>query len=637
MTIETAPGGDLQGTPGRGRHGSIRRRSLTAGLLIVMGVLLGWADSAQAAGSITEYNEGLAGSSPEHIVEGPEGNLWFTASKGGVESSTPAIGRITPSGTVTTFSTGLTSGSSPFDITVGPDGNLWFTDKPVYGRGTPAIGRITPSGTITEFTEAHDENGDSIELSEPLNIIPGPDGNLWFTDWAYVGGEPAIGRITPSGAITEFKLPQFSLPRSIVVGPDRNLWFTDSSAVSLSTGSIGRITPGGTLTEFSTGLQSGGKPMDITVGSDGNLWFTESSNSSQGPAGIGRITPSGTITDFTAGLQVESHPENIVLGAEGNLWFTDRGGFGHVEGEHPLTGQIGRVTPSGTITEYGHNLMPSSIRVGPDGNIWVTDFNHRLDRVAPAGQLSFFWLGLIEDSVPGDLIAGPGGEGVWFTDSGFNEDHDSTGAIGKVAPVGSSGTSPLPTVEVQPPEAGSGIVTSVPAGISCPGVCSGHFEAGTAVALTATAAPGWYAISPSLDLQGDNPCPLVLPPVSLPSATCRFTVNGDALYRPSFEALGEPEEPSGGSGSPSAGGAAASAPSTPAATAPSAPPAPAKPHPKHKKHHKRLKCRKGFKKHKVHGKARCVRVKHRRAGRHQQRRRTTAPGNRTSGKEDRGS
>ena len=50
----------------------------------------------------------------------------------------------------------------------------------------------------------------------------GPDGNLWFPE----GG--AIGRITPSGAVTEFPLPKSgSDAGALTVGPDGKLWFPD--------------------------------------------------------------------------------------------------------------------------------------------------------------------------------------------------------------------------------------------------------------------------------------------------------------------------------------------------------------------------------------------------------------------------
>jgi virginiamycin B lyase len=84
-------------------------------------------------------------------------------------------------GTVTEFP--VPSGS-PFAITAGPDGALWFTE------GTGNIGRITPAGVITAFRllSRCGKYGDC----EPYGITAGPDGNLWFTE---VSGSK-IGRIT---------------------------------------------------------------------------------------------------------------------------------------------------------------------------------------------------------------------------------------------------------------------------------------------------------------------------------------------------------------------------------------------------------------------------------------------------------
>ena len=66
-----------------------------------------------------------------------------------------------------------TAGSGPEGITAGPDGNLWFAE--LLGN---KIGRITTAGAITEFTVP-------TASSEPLGITAGPDGNLWFTE---IGG-----------------------------------------------------------------------------------------------------------------------------------------------------------------------------------------------------------------------------------------------------------------------------------------------------------------------------------------------------------------------------------------------------------------------------------------------------------------
>ena len=48
---------------------------------------------------------------------------------------------------VTEFSAGISAKAEPFSITAGPDGNLWFTEW-----GANRIGRITPSGVVTEFS-----------------------------------------------------------------------------------------------------------------------------------------------------------------------------------------------------------------------------------------------------------------------------------------------------------------------------------------------------------------------------------------------------------------------------------------------------------------------------------------------------
>src|SRR2546430_7818361 len=54
-------------------------------------------------------------------------------------------------------------------------------------------------------------------------ITAGRDGNIWFTD----SGNRKVGRITPSGGVTEFGLPDAGgSPYGIAVGPDQNNWIT---------------------------------------------------------------------------------------------------------------------------------------------------------------------------------------------------------------------------------------------------------------------------------------------------------------------------------------------------------------------------------------------------------------------------
>ncbi|MEP6767480.1 MAG: hypothetical protein ABJC61_02335, partial [Acidobacteriota bacterium] len=80
----------------------------------------------------------------------------------------------------------LPAGSSPAGITAGPDGNMWFVEE--HGD---RVGRIATSGAIAEFSLGNSR-------SFARGITAGPDGALWFTE---LPGR--IGRVTPSGAVTE--------------------------------------------------------------------------------------------------------------------------------------------------------------------------------------------------------------------------------------------------------------------------------------------------------------------------------------------------------------------------------------------------------------------------------------------------
>src|SRR5579884_1730912 len=161
--------------------------------------------------------------------------------------------------------------------------------------------------------------------SYPRGIVAGPDGNLWFTEFAF--GANQIGRITPGGKLTEFPLPEpVNEPDGIVAGPDGNLWFTEG--------------------------------LGNAVGRDGALWFTEETGNR-----IGRITTSGTITEFPA----QGHPLELAVGADGNLWFTQNAG-----------NAIGRLTPAGALTLFPIPTAHSNgmgITAGPDGNIWFTEID----------------------------------------------------------------------------------------------------------------------------------------------------------------------------------------------------------------------------------------------------------------------
>ena len=61
--------------------------------------------------------------------------------------------------------------------------------------------------------------------AQPIEIVLGPDGNLWFTEQ----NTSAVARVTPDGVITEYPIPSNpSVAQDITRGPHSKLWFTEN-------------------------------------------------------------------------------------------------------------------------------------------------------------------------------------------------------------------------------------------------------------------------------------------------------------------------------------------------------------------------------------------------------------------------
>jgi streptogramin lyase len=297
-----------------------------------------------------------------------------------------------PASTITEFP--LASGTDPYAITTGLDGNLWFTE---YGTGK--IGRITPSGTVTEFPLAS-------ATSEPSGIATNTVGRkVWFTESA----ANKIGSISTRSpyAVQEYTLPTAnSFPTDIVAGPDGNLWFTE-----FNTGKIGRITTAGSITEFPVPTTNSGL-YGIGVGPDGSVWFTED-NANQ----IGRILVLSpyTVTEFPIPSS-SSYPTDIVGGTDGNLWFTEEGLPGRV-------GRILAASPN-TITEFPTptpNSGPFGIAAGPDGDLWFAEaYTDDIGQMTTSGSFVGEFPTLTLDSSPYGITEGPDAA-MWFAEFGANK------------------------------------------------------------------------------------------------------------------------------------------------------------------------------------------------------------------------
>jgi streptogramin lyase len=302
------------------------------------------------SGTIVEYPLTDNCAAPSGITAGPDGNVWFTEYHQNPNSNA-RVGKITTSGAVTEYAIPIATALIT-DIAAGADGNLWFTES-----GANNIGKITTSGTVTTYAVG----------SHPSGIAKGPDGNMWFTETS----SNQIGVITPAGAVTQWASQ--NSPTRITAGQDGALWFTENS---FTNSRIGRIATNGTQAEY-TVPTAGVEPYYITMGSDTNLWFTEANGNNIGKVGtagmLGVITEYAVPSSTCTGSPGHSDPPpqsascgttGIVTGSDGNMWF----------GEN--SGKIGRITPSGVVTEYSISktkASPLGLALGPDGKIWFAD------------------------------------------------------------------------------------------------------------------------------------------------------------------------------------------------------------------------------------------------------------------------
>jgi streptogramin lyase len=276
----------------------------------------------------------------------------------------------------------VSSAGRPAAVVAGPDGNLWFT----YSG---SVGKMTPSGTVTNYPLTSEGYSNA--------ITAGPDGNMWFTRQ----GESKIGKITPAGTVTEYKLPAASRPFDITAGPNKEnaLWFTD-----FETGKIGKITTAGVITEWA--IPGGGRAVNLTVGPEGNVWFTSFAKelligkSSQSK--VGKITPAGVITEYEMPTFYPT-AESIVTGPDGNLWVTSGC-------DEPC--DIWKVSPSGKMTAYQKPIHATAdgITVGPEGNLWFTT-SQTLGRITTAGVITEGPLPAGSEAT--DLAVGPEGN-LWL-------------------------------------------------------------------------------------------------------------------------------------------------------------------------------------------------------------------------------
>lgn len=276
--------------------------------------------AAARSGLVHEYRVSAGAGTVGRITAGPDGRMWFSG------------GALTVAGEVSYWGTPI----GVLDLTPAPGGGLWAIAGNSYEQ---VIYRLSTDGTI----EAEYPLPDYYGVQDAYRLAVGPDGNVWYARHPAV-----IGRMTPTGAFTEFPLPDGAFPGQrtvdgIVAGGDGALWFTMNDG-------LGRITTSGEMT-FDPNT-SGRGTVAPEAGPDGSIWFVVYGQGWEGND-FGRLSPSGALSLY----DVPQSVGEIELTPEGDVWFVSHEG-------------VGTMTAAGQVIDRG--LSGAHIARGPDGHMWVS-------------------------------------------------------------------------------------------------------------------------------------------------------------------------------------------------------------------------------------------------------------------------
>ena len=279
------------------------------------------------------------------VAVASDGTAWIATTE-------PSVLRRTPAGTFSTFSlTGAPSG-----ITVASDGTPWFTEA-----AAAKVGRITASGQVQELplpTTTSNPMGMPNASSNPTAIVAGANGSAWFVETS----ADKVGRVTPSGTITEVDLPGrdsvHANPEGLAIGADGAVWVTE-----VLTDRIARIDPATlAVTEKATGASGEGRPASgfLSAPVQGRVWTNDVRR-----GGVVGMATDGAVT--STAIAADSNPGALAAGPDGTLWIALEG-----TGRLAKTDSLGQVhvqAPFGPADGL-RGTTASSLATGA-GALWV--------------------------------------------------------------------------------------------------------------------------------------------------------------------------------------------------------------------------------------------------------------------------
>jgi uncharacterized repeat protein (TIGR03803 family) len=319
------------------------------------------------------------------LVQGTDGNLYGTTSRGGIFSSFygGTVFKITPAGVLTTLysfcSEGVitcSDGFYPSSVLVqGTDGNFYGTTEfggystyctvTLFPNGCGTVFMVTPTGSVETTIYSFCSQPNCADGFNPVGgVVQASNGNFYGTTL----GETFF-EITPGGALTTLHTFEGGVNAEYPMSPlvqasNGNFYGTTEGGGANGYGTVFEITPGGSLTRLYSfcsqpNCADGGEPMaaGVVQASDGNFYGTTFIGGTIGAGTVFEITPGGSLTTLYSFcsqpncIDGSAPTAGVMQASNGNFYgTTNQGG----------TSAAGICSPSGCGTIFS---LPGPVKV----------------------------------------------------------------------------------------------------------------------------------------------------------------------------------------------------------------------------------------------------------------------------------